>query len=54
MRPKNMNSNAPPKNSLNVGVSGAAQNPAIARMEIPAPEIITPQIVPKTTPYSKI
>ena len=44
----------PPKNSLNAGVSDAAQNPATARMEIPAPEIITPQTVPKTTPSSKI
>ena len=44
----------PPRNSLSAGVSGATLNPAIARMEIPAPEIITPQTVPKTTPSSKI
>ena len=43
-----------PRNSPSVGVSGAALNPATARMEIPAPEIITPQTVPKTTPSSKI
>ena len=42
------------RNSLNAGVSGAALNPATTRMEIPAPEIITPQRVPKTTPSSKI
>ena len=44
----------PPRNSPSASVSGAALNPAIARMEIPAPEIITPQTVPKTTPSSKI
>ena len=43
-----------PRNSPSAGVSGAALNPATARMEIPAPEIITPQTVPKTTPSSKI
>ena len=43
----------PPRNSPSVSVSGAALNPATARMEIPAPEIITPQKVPKTTPSSK-
>ena len=44
----------PPRNSLSAGVSGAALNTATARMEIPAPEIITHQTVPKTTPSSKI
>ena len=44
----------PPRNSPSVSVSGAALNPATARMEIPAPEIITPQTVPTTTPSSKI
>ena len=44
----------PPRNSPSASVSGAALNPATARMEIPAPEIIIPQIVPKTTPSSKI
>ena len=44
----------PPRNSPSAGVSGAALNPATARMEIPAPEIIIPQTVPKTTPSSKI
>ena len=44
----------PLRNSPSAGVSGAALNPATARMEIPAPEIITPQTVPKTTPSSKI
>ena len=42
------------RNSPSADFSGAALNPATARMEIPAPEIITPQRVPKTTPYSKI
>ena len=44
----------PSKRSPNAGVSGAALNPATARMEILAPEIITPRTVPKTTPSSKI
>ena len=44
----------PPRNSPSTGVSGAALNPATARMEIPAPETITPRTVPKTTPSSKI
>ena len=44
----------PPRNSPSAGVSGAALNPATARMEIPAPEIITPQRVPKTTPSGQI
>ena len=44
----------PPRNSLSAGVSGAALNPATAKMEIPAPETITPRTVPKTTPSSKI
>ena len=44
----------PPRNSLSASVSGAALNPATARMKIPAPEIITPQTVPKTTHSSKI
>ena len=44
----------PPRNSLSAGVSGAALNPATVRMEIPAPETITPLTVPKTTPSSKI
>ena len=41
-------------NSLSASVSGAALNPATVRMAIPAPEIIIPQTVPKTTPSSKI
>ena len=53
-RPKSMNSNAPPKSSPSAGVSGAALNPATARMEIPAQEIIAPRKVPKTTPSSTI
>ena len=44
----------PPRNSPSVGVSGAALNPAIARMRIPAREIIAARIVPKTTPSSRI
>ena len=32
----------PPRNSASASVSGAALNPATARMKIPAPEIITP------------
>ena len=44
----------PPRNNPSAGVSGAALNPATARMEILAPEIITPQTVPMTTPSSKI
>ena len=44
----------PPRNSPSAGVSGAALNPAIARMEIPTPETIIPRTVPKTTPSSKI
>ena len=44
----------PSKNSPSAGASGAALNPATARMEIPAPEIITPKTVPTTTPSSKI
>ena len=44
----------PPRNSPSAGVIGAALNPATARMAIPAPEIITPQTVPKTTPSIKI
>ena len=44
----------PPRNSLSANVSGAALNPATARMEIPAPETTTPLTVPKTTPSSKI
>ena len=43
-----------PRNSLSAGVSGAALNPATARMEIPAPETITPRTAPKTIPSSKI
>ena len=37
----------PPRNSPSAAASGAALNPATARIEIPALEIITPQIVPK-------
>ena len=44
----------PPRNSPSASVSGAALNPATARMAIPASEIITPQTVPKTTHSSKI
>ena len=35
------------KHNQSAGVSGAALNPATARMEIPALGIITPQRVPK-------
>src|SRR3954469_4445219 len=38
----------------NVGVSGAALNPAKARMVIPAQGIILPRIAPKSTNPSKI
>ena len=41
-------------NNPSADVSGAALNPATVRMEIRAPEIITPQRVPKTTLSSKI
>ena len=44
----------PLRNSQNAGVSGAALNPAKAKTVIPAREIITPGIVPKTTPSSRI
>ena len=44
----------PPRNRLSVGVSGAALNPATAKMAIPAPDTITPRTVPKTTPSSRI
>ena len=44
----------PPRNSLSADVSGAALNPATAKMVIPAREIITPRAVPKTTPSSRI
>ena len=44
----------PPRNSLSAGVSGAALNPATARMKTPTPEIIIHRTVPKTTPSSKI
>ena len=44
----------PPRNSLSVGVSGAALNPGTARMEIPAPEIIIHRTVPKITHSSKM
>ena len=44
----------PPRNSPRDGVSGAALKPATERMEIPAPETITPQKVSKTTHSSKI
>ena len=44
----------PPRNSLSAGVSGAALNPATARMKPPAPETIIHRTVPKTTPSSRI
>ena len=44
----------PPRNSPSAGVSGAALNPAIARMRIPAPETIIHRIAPKATHSSKI
>ena len=44
----------PPRNSLSAGVSGAALNPATARMKTPAPEIIIHRTVPKTTHSSKM
>src|SRR3954467_11614456 len=44
----------PPRSNLSVGVSGAALSPANAKTVILAREIITPRIVPKTTPSSKI
>ena len=44
----------PPRNSQSTGVSGAALNPAIARMRIPAPETIIHRIAPKTTHSNKI
>ena len=44
----------PPRNSLSVGVSGAAQNPAKTNTVIPAREIIILRKVPKKTPSSKI
>ena len=44
----------PPRNSLSAGVSGAALNPATAKMVIPARETKTPRKVPKTTPSSRI
>ena len=44
----------PPRSSPSTGFSGAALNPATARMKIPAPEIIIHRTVPKTTHSSKI
>ena len=44
----------PPRNSQSAGVSGAALNPAKAKMVIPARETITPRKVPKTPPSSRI
>ena len=52
--PKEQRMMTPPRNSPSASVSGAALNPATARMKIPAPEIITPQTVLKTTHSSKI
>src|SRR3954469_4043170 len=45
---------APRKNRQNVGVNGAALNPATAETVIPAREIILPRIAPKNTKTSKI
>src|SRR4051812_13585148 len=39
----------PPRNSRSAGISGAALNPAEAKMVIPPREIILPRIVPKNT-----
>ena len=44
----------PPRRNPSTDVSGAALNPATARIEILAQEIITPQKVPKKTPSSTI
>ena len=44
----------PPRNSQSAGVSGAALNPAKAKMVILAQEIILPRIAPKNTHLSKI
>ena len=44
----------PPRNSPSASVSGTALNPAIARVKIPAPEIIIHRTVPKTTHSSKM
>ena len=44
----------PPRNSLSADISGAALNPAKAKIAIPAPEIIIPLTVPKATPSSRI
>ena len=44
----------PPKSSPSAGVSGAALNPATARMKTPAPEIIIHWTVPKITHSSKM
>ena len=43
----------PLRNSPSAGVSGAALNPAKAKMVIPTPEIILLQIVPKNTPPAR-
>ena len=44
----------PPRNSQSAAVSGAALNPAKAKMVIPAREIILPRTAPKNTHLSKI
>ena len=44
----------PPRNSQSAGVSGAALNPAKAKMVIMAREIILPWIAPKNTHPSKV
>ena len=46
----------PPRNNPSADVSGAALSPAKAKVVIPAQEIITLRIAPKTTiiPSSKI
>ena len=43
----------PPRKSPSAGVSGAALNSAKAKTAIPAPEIIIPRTVSKTTPSSR-
>nr|BDI54621.1 predicted protein [Triticum aestivum] len=44
----------PPRSNQSADVSGAALNPAKARMANPAPETSTPRTVPKTSPSSRI
>ena len=44
----------PPRSNPSTGVNGAALSPPKAKTVMPAQEIITPRIVPKTIPSSKI